>query len=143
MLNDKYLFSWLLKTLKPSIATFFCYRDLAKHFNSLNQTKWCTLTYLEYLPGLRKKKKWMRQNKVGKLTSCAHWWEKRNMTSFYILGLFQTVTANVAIGKKIFNDDSLFEGAICKDSAKKLERNTKLNEIWNWKENKGKLLSLI
>ena len=51
------------------------------------------------------------------------------MTSFYILGLFHTVTANVAIGKKIFNDDSLFEGAICKDSAKKLERNTKLNEI--------------
>ena len=37
-------------------------------------------------------------------------------TSFYILGLFQTITPNVAIEKrKIFNNDALFEGAICKD----------------------------
>ena len=64
---------------------------------------------------LKKKKKWMPQNKVGKLTSCTHWWEKRSLTSFYILDLFQTITANVAIETKIFNDDALFEGAICQD----------------------------
>ena len=57
----------------------------------------------------------MPQNKVGKLTSCTHWWEKRSLTSFYILDLFQTITANVAIETKIFNDDALFEGAICQD----------------------------
>ena len=57
----------------------------------------------------------MPRNKVGKSTSCTHWWEKRNLTSFYILGLFQTITANVAIEKKTFNDDALFEGAICQD----------------------------
>ena len=57
----------------------------------------------------------MPQNKVGKLTSCTHWWEKRNLTSFYISGLFQTITANVAIENKIFNADALFKGAICQD----------------------------
>ena len=57
----------------------------------------------------------MPQNKVGKSTSCTHWWEKWNLTSFYILDLFQTVTANVANETKIFNDDALFEGAICQD----------------------------
>ena len=57
----------------------------------------------------------MPRNKVGKSTSCTHWWEKRNLTSFYILGLFQTITANVAIEKKTFNDDALFEGAICQN----------------------------
>ena len=37
-------------------------------------------------------------------------------TSFYILGLFRTITPNVAIEKrKIFNNDALFEGVICKD----------------------------
>ena len=40
---------------------------------------------------------------------------KRNLTSFYTLDLFQTITANVAIETKIFNDDALFEGAICQD----------------------------
>ena len=39
----------------------------------------------------------MPQKKVGKLTSCTHWWEKRNLTLFYIMDLFQTITANVAI----------------------------------------------
>ena len=57
----------------------------------------------------------MPQNKVEKSTSCTHWWGKRNLTSFYILCLFQTITATVAIEKKIFNDDALFEGAICQD----------------------------
>ena len=33
-----------------------------------------------------------------------------------MLGLFQTITPNVAIEKrKIFNNDALFEGVICKD----------------------------
>ena len=67
------------------------------------------------LPAKEIKKKWMPQSKVGKLTSCTHWWEKWNLTSFYILGLFQTITANLAIEKKIFNDDALFEEAICQD----------------------------
>ena len=40
------------------------------------------------------------RNKVGKLTSLTSCSEKRNLTSFYILGLFQTITANVAIEKK-------------------------------------------
>ena len=31
------------------------------------------------------------------------------------MSLFQTITANVAIEKKIFNDDALFEVAICQD----------------------------
>ena len=42
--------------------------------------------------------------------------ERKTKTSFYILGLFQTITPNVAIEKrKIFNNDALFEGVICKD----------------------------
>ena len=56
--------------------------------------------YINILPAKEIKKKWMTQNKVVKPTSCTHWWEKRNLTSFYILGLFQTITANVAIEKK-------------------------------------------
>ena len=31
------------------------------------------------------------------------------------MSLFQTITANVAIEKKTFNDDALFEVAICQD----------------------------
>ena len=31
-----------------------------------------------------------------------------------MLGLFQKIAANVAVEKKIFDDDALFEGAICK-----------------------------
>ena len=57
----------------------------------------------------------MPQNKVGKSTSCTHCWKKWNLTSFYMLSLFQTIAANAAIEKKIFNDDALFEGAVCKD----------------------------
>ena len=50
----------------------------------------------------------MPQSKVRKSTSCTHWIEK--------LGLFQTITPNVPIEKrKIFNNDALFEGVICKD----------------------------
>ena len=42
--------------------------------------------------------------------------ERKKKTLFYILGLFQTITPNVAIEKrKIFNNDTLFEEAICKD----------------------------
>ena len=50
----------------------------------------------------------MPQSKLRKSTSYTHWIEK--------LGLFQTITPNVPIEKrKIFNNDALFEGVICKD----------------------------
>ena len=78
---------------------FFFYKDLATSFNTSNQTKWCTLICQQCLTK-EIKKRWMPRNKVGNSTSCTHWWEKRNLTSFYILGLFQTITANVAIEKK-------------------------------------------
>ena len=42
----------------------------------------------------------MPQNKVLKSISCNHCWEKRNLTEFYMWGLFQKITANVAVGKK-------------------------------------------
>ena len=51
---------------------------------------------------------------MGKSISCAHWWEKRSLISFYILDLLRTITANVPMEKK-FNDDALFEGAVWKD----------------------------
>ena len=59
----------------------------------------------------------MPQNEAGKSKFCTHWWEKRILISFYILGSFQTLatTANVAIERKISSDDTCFEGAICKD----------------------------
>ena len=41
---------------------------------------------------------------------------RKTKASFYISGLFQTITPNVAIAKRnLFNDDALFEGAICND----------------------------
>ena len=50
---------------------------------------------------LKKKKEEMdATNKVGKSTSCTHWWGKQNLASFYILGQFQTIAANVAFEKK-------------------------------------------
>ena len=55
------------------------------------------------------------KEKKEEMDATTHWWEKRSLTSFYILDLFQTITANVAIETKIFNDDALFEGAICQD----------------------------
>ena len=57
----------------------------------------------------------MPQNKVEKLISCTCWWQKRNLTPFYRMGLFQSNTANVAIKKELLNDDAFFEGALCKD----------------------------
>ena len=89
------------------------YKDLATSFNTWQND--ATIFLNNILPANKIKKKWMPQNKVVKSTACTHWSEKRNFTSFYILGLFQTTTANVAIEKKIFNDDALFEGAICQD----------------------------
>ena len=45
-----------------------------------------------------------------------HSLDRKTKTSFYILGLFQTITPNAAIEKrKLFNIDALFEGVTCKD----------------------------
>ena len=99
--RTKCLFSWLLKTLKPNTAILVFYKDQATSFNTLNQTKWCILFFSRISFWLKKKKKrWMPQNKVGESTSCTHWWEKQHLTLFYILDLFQTITANVVIEKK-------------------------------------------
>ena len=42
----------------------------------------------------------MPQNEVGKSISCNHCSEKQNLTWFYMLVLFQKITANVAVEKQ-------------------------------------------
>ena len=61
------------------------------------ETKHYHVFYKNIFQANEKKKKWMPQSK-------------------YVMGLFQTITPNVAIEKrKILNNDALLEGAICQD----------------------------